>query len=69
MTKNVDIIELSKVYPKKTINKFLIPNLVSTVIIYLNFIVDSFWVSGLSADSLTAMGLASPVYVIIMGMG
>ena len=69
MNKNVDIIELSKVNPKKTINKFLIPNIASTLIIYLNIIVDSFWVSGLSADALTAIGLVSPIYVIIFGLG
>ena len=69
MNKNVDIIELSKVNPKKTINKFLILNIASTLIIYLNIIVDSFWVSGLSADALTAIGLVSPIYVIIIGLG
>ena len=69
MNKNVDIIELSKVNPKKTINKFLIPNIASTLIIYLNIIVDSFWVSGLSSDALTAIGLVSPIYVIIIGLG
>lgn len=30
---------------------------------------DSFWVSGLSADALTAIGLVSPIYVIIIGLG
>ena len=39
------------------------------MIIYLNIIVDSFWVSGLSADALTAIGLVSPIYVIIIGLG
>ena len=39
------------------------------MIIYLNIIVDSFWVSGLSADALTAIGLVSPIYVIIFGLG
>lgn len=32
MNNDVDIIELSKVNPKKTINKFLIPNIASTLI-------------------------------------
>nr|WP_296888398.1 MATE family efflux transporter [uncultured Methanobrevibacter sp.] len=41
----------------------------STLIIYLNLIVDSFWVSGLNADALTAIGFVSPIYVIIIGMG
>ena len=39
------------------------------MIIFLNLIVDSFWVSGLSADALTAIGLVSPIYIIIIGMG
>ena len=69
MSKNVDMIELSKTDPKKAINTFLLSSMASVFLINLNYLVDSFWVSGLSADALTAMGLVVPLWNIINGIG
>ena len=65
---NFEIIELSKVDPKKAINKLAIPTMISTFILYLNTFVDGIWVSGLSADALAALGFVYPLYYIIVGM-
>ena len=66
---NVDIIELSKVNPKKAINKLMFPILLSTIIIYLNSFIDGIWISGLSADALSALGFVSPLYFIVAAIG
>ena len=63
------IIELSKVDPKKAINKLAIPVIISTFLITLNSFVDSIWISGLSADALTAFGFVSPLYYIVVAIG
>ena len=63
------MIELSKSEPKKVINKFLLSSLASVFLINLNYLVDSFCVSGLTADELTAMGLVVPLWTIISGVG
>ncbi len=69
MNQNVDMIELSKTEPKKAINKFVLSSMASVFLINLNYLVDSFWVSGLTADALTAMGLVVPLWTIISGIG
>lgn len=69
MDKNDDIIELSKVNPKKAINKLAIPSIISTLIMFLNTFVDSIWVSGLSADALIAIGFVTPLYYLVKAMG
>ena len=69
MDNNVDMIELSKSEPKKAINKFVLSSMTSVFLINLNYLVDSFWVSGLTADALTAMGLVVPLWTIITSIG
>ena len=36
---------------------------------FLNNLIDSFWVSGLNADALAALGFISPLYLVIIGLG
>jgi putative MATE family efflux protein len=36
---------------------------------FLNNIIDSFWVSGINADALAALGFITPLYLVIIGLG
>ena len=36
---------------------------------FLNNLIDSFWVAGLNADALAALGFISPLYLVIIGLG
>ena len=55
--------------PKKAINKLAFPIIFSMLLMLLNNIIDTFWVSGLNADALAALGFISPLYLVIIGIG
>ena len=55
--------------PKKAINKLAIPTILSILLMFLNNLIDSFWVSGISTDALAALGFISPLYLVIIGIG
>ena len=44
-------------HPKKAINKLSIPIIISLLLITVNALIDSAWISGLGPDSLAAIGL------------
>ena len=39
------------------------------LLMFLNNLIDSFWVAGLNADALAALGFISPLYLVIIGLG
>ena len=55
--------------PRKAINKLAFPTIFSMLLMFLNNLIDSFWVSGLNADALAALGFISPLYLVIIGLG
>lgn len=55
--------------PKKAINKLAIPTVISMFLMFFNNLIDSFWVSGINADALAALGFISPLYLVIIGIG
>lgn len=55
--------------PKKAINKLALPTILSILLMFLNNLIDSFWVSGINADALAALGFISPLYLVIIGLG
>ncbi len=55
--------------PKKAINKLAIPTILSMLLMFLNNLIDSFWVSGINTDALAALGFISPLYLVIIGIG
>ena len=55
--------------PRKAINKLAIPTMVSMILMFLNNLIDSFWVAGINADALAALGFISPLYLVIIGLG
>ena len=63
---NIDVITGN---PRKTINKLAIPTILSMLLMFLNNLIDSFWVSGINADALAALGFISPLYLVIIGLG
>ena len=63
---NIDSITGS---PRKALNKLAIPTLFSMFIMFLNNLIDSFWVSGINADALAALGFITPLYLVIIGLG
>lgn len=65
-TENINFIKNN---PKKSIIKLMIPILIGTIFVTLNSIIDSFWVSGLGSDALTAVGFVSPIFLGIVGIG
>lgn len=66
MNENIDSITGS---PRKAINKLAFPTIFSMFLMFLNNLIDSFWVSGLNADALAALGFISPLYLVIIGLG
>lgn len=64
-----DNIESIITNPRKAINKLAFPTIFSMLLMFLNNIIDSFWVSGLNADALAALGFISPLYLVIIGLG
>ncbi len=63
---NIDLIMGN---PRKAINKLAFPTIFSMLLMFLNNLIDSFWVSGLNADALAALGFISPLYLVIIGLG
>lgn len=55
--------------PRRAINRLAIPTILSLLLIFLNNLIDSFWVSGINADALAALGFISPLYLVIIGLG
>lgn len=55
--------------PKKAIIAFSIPIAVALFAQQSNNLVDSFWVTGLGAEAMAALGLVFPVYAVIIGIG
>ena len=55
--------------PRKAINKLAFPTIFSMLLMFLNNLIDSFWVAGLNADALAALGFISPLYLVIIGLG
>jgi putative MATE family efflux protein len=54
--------------PKKAIRKLAIPMIVAMSVQTLYTLVDTFWVSGLGADALAAMGFVFPFFFIQMAL-
>ncbi len=63
---NIDSITGS---PKKAINRLAIPTIFSLLLMFLNNLIDSFWVSGINGDALAALGFISPLYLVLIGLG
>ena len=55
--------------PRKAINKLAFPTIFSMLLMFLNNLIDSFWVSGINADALAALGFISPLYLVMIGLG
>ena len=55
--------------PRKAINRLAFPTIFSMLLMFLNNLIDSFWVSGINADALAALGFISPLYLVIIGLG
>ena len=56
-------------HPKKAINKLSIPIIISLLLITVNALIDSAWISGLGPDSLAAIGFVTPLILIISSLG
>ncbi|MDO5810100.1 MAG: MATE family efflux transporter [Methanobrevibacter sp.] len=63
---NIDLIRAN---PRKAINKLAFPTIFSMLLMFLNNLIDSFWVAGINADALAALGFISPLYLVIIGLG
>lgn len=55
--------------PRKAINTLAFPTIFSMLLMFLNNLIDSFWVSGINADALAALGFIFPLYLVIIGLG
>ncbi|WP_292813594.1 MATE family efflux transporter [Methanobrevibacter sp.] len=66
MNSNIDSITGN---PRKAINKLAFPTILSMLLMFLNNLIDSFWVAGINADALAALGFISPLYLVIIGLG
>ena len=55
--------------PRKAINKLAFPTIFSMLLMFVNNLIDSFWVAGINADALAALGFISPLYLVIIGLG
>ena len=64
-----DNIESIRGNPRKAINRLAFPTIFSMLLMFLNNLIDSFWVSGINADALAALGFISPLYLVIIGLG
>lgn len=63
---NIDLIMGN---PRKALNKLAFPTIFSMLLMFLNNLIDSFWVAGINADALAALGFISPLYLVIIGLG
>ena len=66
MSTNIDSITGN---PRKAINRLAFPTIFSLLLMFLNNLIDSFWVAGINADALAALGFISPLYLVIIGLG
>ena len=64
-----DNIDLIMGNPRKAINRLAFPTIFSMFLMFLNNLIDSFWVSGISADALAALGFMAPLYLVMIGLG
>ena len=55
--------------PRKAIVAFSIPIAVALLAQQSNSLVDSFWVTALGGNAMAALGLVSPIYSILVGIG
>ncbi|MDR2698187.1 MAG: MATE family efflux transporter [Candidatus Methanoplasma sp.] len=55
--------------PKKAVIAFSIPIAVALFAQQSNNLIDSFWVTSLGAGAMAALGLVSPVYAVLIGIG
>ena len=55
--------------PRNAINKLAFPTIFSLLLMFLNNLIDSFWVAGINANALAALGFISPLYLVIIGIG
>lgn len=55
--------------PKKAVLKLSLPLMMSMMVISLYNIIDSFWVAGLGADQLAAVGFVIPLEFLIISIG
>jgi putative MATE family efflux protein len=55
--------------PRKAIAAFSIPIAVALLAQQSNSLVDSLWVTGLGGNAMAALGLVSPIYSILIGIG
>ena len=55
--------------PKKSIIGLSIPMILSLFLTMINNLADAMWVSGLGADALAAIGIVTPLFIIIIGLG
>jgi putative MATE family efflux protein len=55
--------------PKEAVKKLALPLMLSMMIISLYNIIDSFWVAGLGADQLAAVGFVIPLEFLIISIG
>ena len=62
-------INLLRGNPKEAVKKLSIPLMLSMMVISLYNIIDSFWVAGLGADQLAAVGFVIPLEFLIISVG
>jgi len=55
--------------PKRAILKLAVPMMVAMVLLTAYNLVDAFWVAGLGADALAAVGFSFPLFFIVIGLG
>lgn len=55
--------------PRKAINKLAFPTIFSMLLMFLNNLIDSFWVAGINSNALAALGFISPLYLVLIGLG
>lgn len=55
--------------PRHAINKLAFPTIFSMLLMFLNNLIDSFWVAGINSSALAALGFISPLYLVIIGLG
>ena len=63
---NIDVIMGN---PRNAINRLAFPTIFSMLLMFLNNLIDSFWVSGINANALAALGFITPLYLVIIGLG
>lgn len=55
--------------PKKSIIGLSVPMILSLFLTMINNLADAMWVSGLGSDALAAIGIVTPLFIIIIGLG